>query len=103
MIDPGQPIPKDATQRIRLQGKVWDVPVVLPFWHGPSGLIRSNWRIVQVVRWGCPLRGEYYLSGAKVEAWKAPNDLSQEFLIVRPGPKVRAESFWVLAEGDDEA
>ncbi len=29
----------------------------------------------------CPKKGEYYLSGAVVMAYKAPNDLSTEFLI----------------------
>ena len=29
-----------------------------------------------------PKRGEYYLSGATPEAWRAPNDLSTEFYIV---------------------
>lgn len=31
-----------------------------------------------------PMAGEYYLSGAIVEVWRAPNDLSQAFRIVRP-------------------
>lgn len=29
----------------------------------------------------CPKRGEFYLSGAIVEAYRAPNDLSTEFVI----------------------
>lgn len=29
----------------------------------------------------CPKKGEHYLSGAKPQAWKAPNDLSTEFYI----------------------
>lgn len=31
-----------------------------------------------------PRKGEYYLSGAIVAAYKAPNDLSTAFRIVRP-------------------
>jgi hypothetical protein len=29
----------------------------------------------------CPLKGEAYLSGAIIEGWEAPNDLSQKFWI----------------------
>ena len=32
----------------------------------------------------CPKKGEYYLSGARPCAYKAPNDLSTEFYIARP-------------------
>lgn len=31
-----------------------------------------------------PKNGEYYLSGAIIEAYKAPNDLSQSFHIAKP-------------------
>ncbi len=31
----------------------------------------------------CPKKGEYYLSGAIVEAYLAPNDLSTEFYIAK--------------------
>jgi hypothetical protein len=90
-----RPIPKDATQRVGFQGKVWDVPIVLPF----SGEhYKHGWHIVNVVAWGCPRKGEYYLSGGPVEVWKTPNDLNEEFLIVQPGKRVVGESFWVIEE-----
>ena len=31
-----------------------------------------------------PKAGEFYLSGAIVQAWRAPNDLPSEYTIVRP-------------------
>lgn len=30
-----------------------------------------------------PRKGEYYLSGSIVEAWRAPNDLTTAYLIVK--------------------
>lgn len=32
----------------------------------------------------CPKKGEYFLSGAEIEAYIAPNDLSTEYIIVTP-------------------
>lgn len=32
-----------------------------------------------------PLRGEYYLSGAIIAAYRAPNDLTTEYWIAKPG------------------
>lgn len=31
-----------------------------------------------------PRKGEWYLSGARVQAWKAPNDLSTSYWIAVP-------------------
>jgi hypothetical protein len=31
----------------------------------------------------CPKKGEWYLSGAVIEAYKAPNDLSSEYHIAK--------------------
>ena len=41
-----------------------------------------------------PKKGEYYLSGAMPQVYKAPNDLSMEFRIVRP-VKVKLISIYV--------
>ena len=32
----------------------------------------------------CPKKGEWYLSGNPIIAWKAPNDLSQSYWIAKP-------------------
>jgi len=37
-----------------------------------------------------PRKGEYYLSGAIVQAYRAPNDLSTAFKIARPTHRARA-------------
>jgi hypothetical protein len=34
-----------------------------------------------------PLKGEYYLSGAVVQAWRAPNDLPTAYHVVKLGEK----------------
>ena len=95
------PIPEKATQRFRDAGKAWDVPVVLPFWTGPSGIMKTNWCIVEPVAYRCPRRGEYYLSGAIPEVYKVYNDLSTPYLVVKPGKKVVAKKFWVIEEEDE--
>jgi hypothetical protein len=37
-----------------------------------------------ILGWHRPKRGEFYLSGAVVKAYVAPNDLSDEFIVVQP-------------------
>lgn len=46
----------------------------------------------------CPKRGEYYLSGAVIEAYRAPNDLGTEFRIVRPTFRARQTTVYVMGE-----
>jgi hypothetical protein len=45
-----------------------------------------------------PKAGEFYLSGAIVAAYKAPNDLSSPYHIVTPGPDFIPLSFFQLRE-----
>lgn len=42
-----------------------------------------------------PHRGEFYLSGAIVAAWRAPNDLGTSYRIVRPTHRARRVEGWV--------
>jgi hypothetical protein len=44
-----------------------------------------------------PKKDEWYLSGAIVEAWRAPNDLSQPFYIARP-VRVNVEIKTIITE-----
>lgn len=37
----------------------------------------------RVVGKRCPKQGEYYLSGAIVQAWQAPNDLTDVYTVVK--------------------
>jgi hypothetical protein len=45
-----------------------------------------------------PKAGEFYLSGAVVTAYKAPNDLSSPYHVVEPGPDLVPLSFFQLRE-----
>lgn len=45
-----------------------------------------------------PMAGEYYLSGAIPEVWRAPNDLGQAFRIVRPTHYARQAIAWDVGE-----
>lgn len=47
-----------------------------------------------------PKRGEFYLSGAIVEAWRAPNPypLGSRYRIVRPTHRAVQKTYW--AEGE---
>ncbi len=42
----------------------------------------------------CPLKGEYYLSGAIPEAYRAPNDLMTEYWVVAPINYARKQQGW---------
>jgi hypothetical protein len=44
-----------------------------------------------------PKRDEYYLSGAIVQAWRAPNDLTTKYLVVVPLRQFVMRSEWQLA------
>lgn len=51
-----------------------------------SGLFAQR-HFYRVLGFRAPKRGEYYLSGAIVEAWQAPNDLTTEYTVVEKGPR----------------
>lgn len=46
---------------------------------------------------GKPKKGDYYLSGAIVEAWRAPNDLDTVFEIVEPVQEFKLKQVWMPA------
>ena len=46
-----------------------------------SGIVHGNVMAVNSREFRCPKKGEWYLSGAIPGAYKAPNDLSQEYWI----------------------
>lgn len=41
-----------------------------------------------------PLKGEFYLSGAIVTGYRAPNDLSTAYHVVRPTHHAVASTWW---------
>ena len=50
---------------------------------GNSNLFSKVVKAVYTGQKRCPKKGEWYLSGAEVQAWKAPNDLSTVFHIAK--------------------
>jgi len=44
-----------------------------------------------------PKKGEWFLSGAIPEAYKAPNDLSVAYYIMRP-VKAKTKTVWIIKE-----
>lgn len=53
---------------------------------GSSGLFATRHFYTKVGR-RAPKKGEWYLSGAVVEAYQAPNDLLSEYMVVEKGPR----------------
>ena len=64
-------------------GKSYSVklPNKVPFTSYGTGLLDRP-EPFEAVAFRRPMAGEYYLSGAGVSAYKAPNDLSTEYVIV---------------------
>lgn len=71
-------------------GKRYKLPAVLKF-----GL---DYHFYNVVDFRNPKKGEYYLSGAKIEAYEAPNDLGIEFLIAEKTFPAKQAHTWVKRE-----
>lgn len=59
------------------EGKALGAPVLNGF------MLKGNLRAIKTREKRCPKRGEWFLSGAIAEAYKAPNDLSQEYHIAK--------------------
>jgi hypothetical protein len=53
---------------------------------GSLGPSKFNNRWARVIEFRPPKKGEFYLSGAIVQAFKAPNDLDSSYWIVEPIP-----------------
>lgn len=71
------------TKIYRAHGKRWTLPIRLGF-EMVSGFYRSTAMPYTILGFRAPKQGEHYVSGAKPKAYKAPNDLTTEFLIVKP-------------------
>lgn len=73
----------------------------------PGGFITegASWNTIQAVWDGKPRRppkkGEWYLSGADIAAYRTPNDLTQEFHIARL-VRVESKTVQVLTELDEK-
>ncbi len=61
----------------------------VPHLDGHRGMLHNHNRdgqhimAVRIFEFRAPRKGEWYLSGASPTAWRAPNDLSIEFHIMR--------------------
>ncbi len=73
-------------------GKKWKLPEVVYFYTTTNTPYFYN-----VVEFRCPKKGEYYLSGALVTGYLAPNDLSTEFLVVELTKKAVQQTIWVAS------
>lgn len=92
----------DQTKTIRLRGKKWILPEVVGF-NPVSFISLGGFWYYDVVDFRPPKKGEYYLSGAIVEAYRAPNDLGDSFLVVKKTVKARQTSMWVPADTQIES
>lgn len=61
-----------------------------------SGLFAERW-FYRKVGYRAPKKGEFYLSGAIVEAWQAPNDLSTPYHIVEKVARAKRVTIEVRA------
>ncbi len=52
----------------------------------------------RVITWGIPRKGDFYLSGNPVGAWRAPSDLSTPFWIVAPTFRAKRVQAWQKGE-----
>jgi len=76
---------------IRADGKRWKLPEVLSF--GNYEII-NNYFFYKAIGFRCPKKGEYFISGAKPRAYKAPNDLNTKYLIIEKTAKGKREEIW---------
>lgn len=49
-----------------------------------EGLTGFKYKFEATGEYRAPKKGEYYLSGAEIVAWRAPNDFTQEYWIAAP-------------------
>lgn len=87
MIDP------DETFVHREQGKKWTLPRIISAEGGLAYFCKKF--TYDILGYRKPRKGEHYLSGAVIQAWRAPNDLSQEFLVVKIKNQVKPKQVWV--------
>jgi len=86
---------KTATFTYREDGKVWVLPQKVAsgdenvsIWREWIGTGKKGWKNsamrYNILGFRTPKKGEWYLSGSFVQAYKAPNDLSVPHLVVTP-------------------
>ena len=92
----------NKTINVRSKGKKWVLPIVIPFQEDPRSIgtldILYEPHFYEVIDYRPPKEGEHYISGAEPMAYRAPNDLSNPFLIARKTYKAVHKEVWVRDE-----
>ena len=73
-------IAKSDTKVVRVPerpGVKWTLPVILPV----GDTLVARMYTYEILRWGTPKAGEYFISGSRPVLHKTKNDLSQEYLV----------------------
>jgi len=71
------------------------LPATMPFIKHSEGMLAPRF-FFDVVDYRAPKRGEFYVSGAVPEAYRAPSDgIRSMFLIVTPTDKAKQVTTWV--------
>jgi len=89
-------IPIDENKIVRIEGKKLTIPRVLPFCE--RCMINPNFCEYEVKGFREPKKGEWYLSGATVKPYQAPNDLSGKYWVVEPTKKLKHKTVSVFVE-----
>jgi len=55
----------------------------MKFYNLAENKIQQNFKAIKTGEYRAPKKGEWYLSGAIPEAWKAKNDLSSKYFILK--------------------
>ena len=80
----------------REQGKKWTLPDHVRVTGSLSYMAKCyNYR---VIGFKPPRKGDWYLSGASVSAWQAPNDLDTPYLIIKLTDELVPRTVWVPKE-----
>jgi len=89
----GNPSPRDIIHREK--GKKWKLPKVICAGHG---VMFQKHYFYEVVEYRRPKKGEWYLSGAIPKGYQAPNDLSQEYLVINLKEEAVQKTVWIRKE-----
>ncbi len=78
---------KTKINRVYIGGKWYNLPEVISF--------EKENCFYEVIDYRKPKKGEFYISGSQPNAYKAPNDLSTEYIIAIPTHGAKLIQVWV--------
>ena len=79
---------------VRLRGKKWELPEVLPEKYGHS-IDLFHYYFWKEIDFRKPLKDEYFVSGAIPEIYRSSRNLSQEYLVVTLLRRAIRKTIWV--------